>query len=108
MKFLSPTVILAAGGSVLLLFAVSSFAFDVDIKPSPKIQALKSILFPTPTPVPTPLGRKSGRRGHPRFRLYRQHQVGDIGKKWLPVAPLISPNTKKITKTLNIKNCSNI
>ena len=81
MKFLSPTVILAAGGSVLLLFAVSSFAFDVDIKPSPKIQALKSILFPTPTPVPTPSVESLADAVIPASGYTVNIKWGDIGKK---------------------------
>lgn len=81
MKFLSPTVILVAGGSLLLLFAVSSFAFDVQVKPSPKIQALKSILFPTPTPVPTPSVESLADAVIPASGYTVNIKWGDIGKK---------------------------
>src|SRR3989344_2228984 len=81
MKFLSPSLILVAGGSLLLLVAVSSFAFDVDIKPSPKIQALKSILFPTPTPVPTPSVESLADAVIPASGYTVNIKWGDIGKK---------------------------
>ncbi|MEK7525217.1 MAG: hypothetical protein AAB548_02500 [Patescibacteria group bacterium] len=81
MKFLSPSLVLVAGGSLLLLFAVSSFAFDVDIKPSPKIQALKSLLFPTPTPVPTPSVESLADAVIPTSGYTVNIKWGDIGKK---------------------------
>lgn len=81
MKFLSPSLVLVAGGSLLLLFAVSSFAFDVEIKPSPKIQALKSILFPTPTPVPTPSVESLADAVIPASGYTVNIKWGDIGKK---------------------------
>src|SRR3989344_6552148 len=81
MKFLSPSLILVAGGSLLLLLAVSSFAFDVNIKPSPKIQALKNILFPTPTPIPTPSVERLADAVIPASGYTVNIKWGDIGKK---------------------------
>ncbi|MFZ2202026.1 MAG: hypothetical protein WAV56_01375 [Microgenomates group bacterium] len=81
MKFLSPSLILVAGGSLLLISAVTSFAFDVQVKPSPKIQALKSILFPTPTPVPTPSAELLAEKVLPPAGYTVNIKWGDIGKK---------------------------
>lgn len=81
MKFLNPSLILVAGGSLLLISAVTSFAFDVQVKPSPKIQALKSILFPTPTPVPTPSAELLAEKVLPTAGYTVNIKWGDIGKK---------------------------
>lgn len=44
-KFKSPSVLLTAGGALLFVGAVSSFAFDLELKPSPKFVAIKNILL---------------------------------------------------------------
>lgn len=80
-KFPSSAVLLFGGASALLVFSIAKFTLDIDIKPSPKIQALKSILFPTPTPVPTPSVESLADAVIPASGYTVNIKWGDIGKK---------------------------
>ena len=80
-KFPSSAVLLFGGASALLVFSIAKFSLDIDIKPSPKIQALKSILFPTPTPVPTPSVESLADAVIPASGYTVNIKWGDIGKK---------------------------
>lgn len=80
-KLTSPTVLFFGGASALLIFAVSSFAFDFQIKPSPRFQAVKSIFFPVPTPIPTPSAELLAEKVLPSAGYTVNIKWGDIGKK---------------------------
>lgn len=72
---------LFVAGSVLVVLAAWSFAFDVSIKPSARFQSIKSLLNPTPTPVPTPSAEVLAEKVLPSNGYTVNIKWGDIGKK---------------------------
>jgi len=75
------SVIFVAGGSLLLVLAAASFAFDLNIKPSPRFMAVKNALNPTPTPIPTPSAESLADLVIPTTGYTVDIKWGDIGKK---------------------------
>ncbi len=75
------TLIIFGGASLLLVFVAASFAIDLQIKPSPRFQAIKNIFFPVPTPVPTPSAELLAEKVLPNAGYTVNIKWGDIGKK---------------------------
>ncbi len=80
-KLPSPSVLLFGGASALLVFSVANFALDIDVKPSARFQAIRSILNPTPTPIPTPSAEALAEKVLPSGGYTVNIKWGDIGKK---------------------------
>lgn len=68
-------------GSVLVVLAAWSFAFDVSVKPSARFQSIKNLLSPTPTPVPAPSAESLAKVVIPNSGYTVNIKWGDIGQK---------------------------
>ena len=71
----------ASAVSILFVGVIASLAFEIKIKPSPKIAAVAGILFPTPTPAPTPSAESLSDQVIPVGGYTVNVKWGDIGKK---------------------------